>query len=92
MIPSLLWVIGFFLVDRLRHRNVPPVAGEPLRRRVELSLAQVEHQIWLLKHVFWWYILPFIPPASEDMRPSLLSEIFRILRQFEGRFAGYLFG
>ena len=23
------------------------------------SLAQVEHQIWLLRNVFWWYLLPF---------------------------------
>ena len=23
------------------------------------SLTQVEHQIWLLRNVFWWYLLPF---------------------------------
>jgi hypothetical protein len=25
---------------------------------VESSLAQVEHQIWLLRNVLWWYLLP----------------------------------
>ncbi len=23
------------------------------------SLTQVEHQIWLLRNIFWWYLLPF---------------------------------
>jgi CubicO group peptidase (beta-lactamase class C family) len=26
---------------------------------VKNSLTQVEHQIWLLRNVFWWYLLPF---------------------------------
>ena len=26
---------------------------------VKVSLTQVEHQIWLLRNVFWWYLLPF---------------------------------
>jgi hypothetical protein len=25
---------------------------------VEASLADVEHQIWLLRNIFWWYLLP----------------------------------
>ena len=25
---------------------------------MESSLAQVEHQIWLLRNVHWWYLLP----------------------------------
>ena len=29
-----------------------------LRSCVEASLLQVNHQIWLLKNVFWWYLLP----------------------------------
>jgi hypothetical protein len=29
-----------------------------LRSSVERSLVQVEHQIWLLRNVFWWYLLP----------------------------------
>lgn len=58
-VPALLWIAGYMLADRLRHKRHPPEPGEPLRQRVESSLAQVEHQIWLLRNVFWWYLLPF---------------------------------
>jgi hypothetical protein len=57
-VPAMLWIAGYMLVDRMRHRRQPPEPGEPLRRRVESSLAQVEHQIGLLRHVLWWYMLP----------------------------------
>jgi hypothetical protein len=58
MVPALLWIAGYMLADRMRHKRQPPEPGEPLRQRVESSLAQVEHQIWLLRNVFWWYLLP----------------------------------
>jgi hypothetical protein len=57
-VPALIFTVGFMLVDRLRHRRQPPEPDEPLRQCVADSLAQVEHQIWLLKNIFWWYILP----------------------------------
>lgn len=57
-VPVLLWIAGFMLIDRLRHKRQPPEPSETLRHRVENSLAQVEHQIWLLRNVFWWYLLP----------------------------------
>jgi hypothetical protein len=57
-VPVLLWVAGFLLADRMRHNPRPPEPGEPLRRRVAASLAQVNHQIWLLRNVLWWAILP----------------------------------
>jgi hypothetical protein len=56
-IPALLWIAGFMLVDRLRHSRRSH-SGEPLRQCVESSLAQIEHQIWLLRNVAWWYLLP----------------------------------
>jgi hypothetical protein len=62
MVPALVWIAGYMLLDLLRHKRQPPEPGEPLRRRVERSLAQVEHQIWLLRHVFWWYLLPMAVP------------------------------
>ena len=58
MVPGLVWIAAFMLADRLRHRLQPPAFGQPLRERVQNSLAQVEHQIWLLRNVFWWYLLP----------------------------------
>jgi hypothetical protein len=57
-IPTLLWIAAFMLVDRRRQRRRQPVPGDDLRSSVERSLAQVEHQIWLLRNVFWWYLLP----------------------------------
>jgi CubicO group peptidase (beta-lactamase class C family) len=58
MVPALLWVAGFMLVDRWRHKQHPAEKGEPLGQRVAGSLAKVEHQIWLLRNVVWWYLLP----------------------------------
>jgi hypothetical protein len=57
-VPILVWIAGFMLADRMRHKRQPPEPGEPLRHRAESSLAQVEHQIWLLRNVFWWGLLP----------------------------------
>ncbi|MES2787990.1 MAG: serine hydrolase domain-containing protein [Planctomycetota bacterium] len=58
-IPALIWVAGFILVDRVRHKRHPSEPGESLVNCVKESLLQVEHQIWLLRNVFWWYLLPF---------------------------------
>ena len=52
-------MIVFILVDRIRHKQQPSEPGEPLLECVKESLTQVEHQIWLLRNVFWWYLLPF---------------------------------
>jgi len=57
-VPVLVWVAGYMLGDRMRHSRQPPEPGEPLRQRVQSSLAQVEHQIWLLRNIVWWYLLP----------------------------------
>jgi CubicO group peptidase (beta-lactamase class C family) len=57
-VPALLWVAGFMLADRMRLRSYSSQRGESLSQRVESSLAQVEHQIWLLRNVLWWYLLP----------------------------------
>jgi hypothetical protein len=61
-VPALLWIAGYMLADRMRQKRQPPDPGEPLRRRVESSLAQVEHQVWLLRNVHWWYLLPLALP------------------------------
>jgi len=57
-VPALLWIAGYMLADRMRHKRQPPEACEPLRLHVESSLAQVEHQIWLLRNVLCWALLP----------------------------------
>src|SRR4051812_19169336 len=63
MVPTLLWYPGFLLADRRRHPQRPPDPGESLVRCVDGSVAQVEHQIWLLRNVGWWGLLPFAVPA-----------------------------
>jgi hypothetical protein len=63
MVPTLLWYAGFLLADRRRHprRSLDP--GQPLVQCVAGSLAEVEHQIWLLRNVGWWGLWPFAVPA-----------------------------
>ena len=53
-----LWVAGFMLVDRWRQRKKQPVSNDPLRACIEASLQKIDHQITLLRNIFWWYLLP----------------------------------
>src|SRR4051812_44129381 len=57
-VPAFIWVAAYLVVDRIRHKQKPIEPGEPLVKSATESLKQVEHQIWLLRNVFWWYILP----------------------------------
>jgi hypothetical protein len=50
----------FFVVDRRVQRRKQPVKNETLQSCIENSLFQVNHQIWLLKNIFWWYLLPIL--------------------------------
>jgi hypothetical protein len=52
------WVGGFILVDRYRRRGRAASFGDSMLGCVDASLEAVEHQIWLLRNVLWWYILP----------------------------------
>ncbi|TWT58072.1 hypothetical protein KOR42_14420 [Thalassoglobus neptunius] len=58
-IPALIWIAAFIFVDRSRHPQRPSHPGEPLLFYAKESLEQTEHQIWLLRNIFWWYLLPF---------------------------------
>jgi hypothetical protein len=58
-VPACVWVAGFILLDRRLHPQRPGEPGESLFASATNSLAQVEHQIWLLRNVAWWYLLPF---------------------------------
>jgi hypothetical protein len=73
--PTLLWIAGFLIVDRVRQRRRAPGPGDTLRRSIERSLAQVEHQIWLLRNILWWYLLP----------PGVAIIIFPAYRAWESR-------
>ena len=49
----------FFLVDRLREPSKYQVPEEKPLTELKASLDAVEHQIWLLQKVSWWYLGPF---------------------------------
>jgi CubicO group peptidase (beta-lactamase class C family) len=49
----------FIVVDRFLQSHQRPVPSGSLASWIEDSLRQVNHQIWLLKNVFWWYLFPF---------------------------------
>lgn len=57
-IPALLWVAGYILVDRVRQKDGRPAPGDPPTQFLDRSLSQLNHQIHLLRNVFWWYLLP----------------------------------
>ena len=57
-VPALLFVAGFMLVYRWRRPQPADRPDEPLVRCAEHSLREVDDQVWLLKNVFWWYLLP----------------------------------
>jgi len=54
-----LFVAGYLVCDRIRQRRKRRDIPDTLRGTIESSMQQVKHQIWLLKNVFWWYLLPF---------------------------------
>jgi Na+/proline symporter len=62
----------FMVVDRLLQRRKQPVANDSLKSCIESSLLQVNHQIWLLKNVFWWYLMPFAAAVGISISHSAL--------------------
>jgi hypothetical protein len=66
-----LWVGIFMLVDRRLQRKKRPVTNDSLRSCIEASLIQVNHQIWLFKNVFWWYLLPLAAALGISIGASI---------------------
>ena len=58
MVFACIAVGAFMVVDRLIQRKKQPAANDAIKACIEGSLLQVNHQIWLLRNVFWWYLLP----------------------------------
>jgi len=53
-----LWVAVFMVADRIVQKRRLPCLSNTLFNCVESSLAQINHQIWLLNNVLWWYLAP----------------------------------
>jgi hypothetical protein len=56
-----LFVGMFFVFDRLKHRRRRSLVEDSLPSVIDSSISQVQHQIWLLRNILWWYLLPLIP-------------------------------
>jgi len=67
-----LGIGAFMVVDRMLQRKKQPVVNHSLKDCITASLAQVNHQIWLLKNVFWWYLLPLLITSAISMTYSAL--------------------
>ncbi len=57
---SMLFLCMFFTVDRIVQHKRNRKTANSIAEEVEKYLHQVNHQIWLLRNVFWWYLLPCI--------------------------------
>ncbi len=53
-----LWVGVFMVADRIVQKRRHPCLSDSLFNCVKSSLAQINHQVWLLRNVLWWYLLP----------------------------------
>jgi hypothetical protein len=76
---------AFMMADRLRQRRMQPAADATLKSCVETSLRQVNHQIWLLKNVFWWYLLPI----AAALGISTCAAFLRVQHPGRGAFIGW---
>lgn len=61
-VPALIWVAGYILVFRMRHKQEPGQPDDSLLTCVKRSLTEVEDRIWLMRNVLWWYLLPLAIP------------------------------
>lgn len=81
-VPVFLWIAGFMLLYRKRHQPESEQTTEPLLQQcVQRSLAEVEQQIWLLRNIFWWYLLP----------PTLSITAFFAQVSWQSRGGGWLY-
>ena len=48
------------MIDRQIQRSKRPKCEEGLESTIRNSLWQINHQIWLLKNILWWYLLPLV--------------------------------
>ncbi|MBX3451139.1 MAG: hypothetical protein KF777_16355 [Planctomycetaceae bacterium] len=59
-VPAMLWIAGYLLYQRRAARHLELQPGASLRDSLVASIAQLDHQIRLLRTVFWWYLLPIL--------------------------------
>jgi hypothetical protein len=53
-----VYLAAFLIGDHMLQRRKRPDVSGSIRGCIEAMLWDVNHQAWLLKNVFWWYLLP----------------------------------
>ncbi len=86
---ALAFIAGFIVIDRLRWRKAAAGPGETIADTIASALTEVEHQIWLLRNVLWWYIGPSMGALIIEAAHQMLSGD-RHASGFIGRIAVYL--
>jgi hypothetical protein len=57
------FVGGYFIVDRWRQRGSRPAVDASVTAHVDQAIREVDHQIWLLTNIAWWYLGPLMLAA-----------------------------
>jgi hypothetical protein len=78
---SMIVVGAFLVIDRIFVKRRQPKFNSELMSCIESSLAEVKHQIWLLKNVLWWYLLP----PGIGIGVFLLHFAFLMAKSLEGK-------
>ena len=54
--------VGLFLFwHRRKQQRSRSVVEDSLQSTIDASITQVQQQIWLLRNILWWYLLPLVP-------------------------------
>ncbi|WP_428387872.1 hypothetical protein [Mucisphaera sp.] len=61
-VPGFIWLVVFMLVFRFRYGKLRSGPEDSLIESVRESVRQIDDQVWLLRHVWWWYLLPLLIP------------------------------
>lgn len=48
----------FLLITTLQQKKLEMQFGESTQEEIKRSIFQVNHMIWLIENILWWYILP----------------------------------
>jgi hypothetical protein len=90
IVVALVFVAAFMLIDRRRWRKATASPGDTIANTVASALAVVEHQIWLLRNILWWYLGPLIGALIIDAIHQMLTSQ-RNPSSFVGPIVTYLF-
>jgi hypothetical protein len=75
VILACVWIGLFMIVDRVWQRRKRPILNDPLKACLQSSRSEVSHQIWLLRNVLWWYLLPLVLGLAIRLMDPVLRTI-----------------